>query len=39
MAFLSPKTLDLGDGDTLYSDLRQRVADVVQFEWFDYRDY
>jgi hypothetical protein len=36
MAFLTPETLDLGDGDALHTDLGKRFADLIELERLDY---
>jgi hypothetical protein len=35
VAFLPAEALDLGDGDALHADLRERLAHVVQLERLD----
>ena len=36
MAFLAAEPLYFGNGQTFDADFRQRIAHVVEFEWFDY---
>jgi len=35
MSFLATKTLDLGDGNAVYTNLGQGFTDIIQFKGFD----
>jgi hypothetical protein len=35
MALLTPETLDLGDGDSLYTDLGESLPDIIELERLD----